>query len=273
MRRLCISTLAITAVAAWMPIAQAHQDRAGDVHASVHVEDGQFVVTFSNNQDKGHYRSLYGPDGTLRSQRVKLDAAPALGPVGKFKKQDTGLAVRQGADWLVMPDWQGKHKGRPQVLKISKGKVIERIALNWGQVKVDIVHAFTPTKTGYVVLASTKGDEAFQLYAFGAQGKASPKMLEVGTPYRIYDFPRSSSLSLHEGRVVVCWLSKDERLMATRWDPASGAVDKISLRDKLGWNTALDAAVIGDVLFVVWHAPGPDGCQAVIQTQAHDLSK
>lgn len=273
MRRFRIAAMAAVALAAWAPATLAHQDRAGDVHASVRVEDGQFAVYFKNNQDKGHYRSQFGPNGSLLSERVKLDAAPVLEPVGKFRKQDTGLAIRQGADWLVMPDWQWKHKGRPKVLKVRAGKLVERIALNWGRVDVDIVHAFTPTEAGYVVLASTKADKAFHLYAFGRDGKAPARLHEVGVPYRIYDFPRSSSLSLHRGQVVVCWLTRDGRLVATLWDPTSGERDQITLREKLGWNTTLDAAVIGDVLFVAWHAPGADGCQAVIHSLTHDLSK
>lgn len=251
--------------------ARAHQDRAGDVHPRVRVEDGRFAVYFENNQDKGHYRSLYAADGKPISERVQLEGTPPLVPAGTFAKSDTGLAVRQGTDWLVMPDWQWKHRGRPGVIRVRNGKVVERMVLNWGQAEIDIVHAFYPVKDGYVVLASTKGDPAFHLYAFADGGKAVPRVLEVGVPYRIYDFPRSSSLSLHRGRVVFCWLTKDERLVATRWDPNSGAVDSLTLREKLGWNTTLDAAIIGDNLLVAWHAPGADGCRAVIHTLVRRL--
>ncbi len=226
----------------------AHQDYAGDVHPRVVVERGQFAIYFHNTRDRLAYKLVVSTTGATLSPRRAIGKAT----------DEVGSPIRRqhGGRSYVIPAWEREHKGQPFYL-LGDGKgAPRRMALPWGQHRVQLVHD-AAVSDRELVLAVTPG---LQLFRFALQGPGVATT-RLGEPYRIYDFPRASNLAAHRGSTLIGWIDSSQRLLLSSWTPSTGRVRTVTLAAKTDWNTTLSIGVIGDVLLLARHAPGPRGAE------------
>jgi len=240
--------VAVAAVISASDPALAHQDYAGDVHPRVAVENGQFAIYFTNNRDRSAYKMVVSTTGAVVSPRRALGKAT----------QDGGSPVRRqhAGRSYTFPAWEREHNGKPFYL-VAEGKgAARRVELPWPARTVKIVHDALVSDREIVLLATPD----LQLFRFARGGGGFAKH-RLGEPYRIYDFPRASNLAVHRDTVVVCWIDKAQRLLASDWAPARGKSKTVVLAPKTDWNTTLAIGVIGDVLLLAYHGPGSKGAE------------
>jgi hypothetical protein len=239
----------LAAVAAFVLLtgteAVAHRDYAGDTHPFVVVEQGRFVIHFTNNQDRRNYRMVLSAAGEIVSPRSAVSAAEFADYEARYKRRE--LEGRR----YVFPQWERQHQGKPFYDVLETGRPAQRVQLPWGSRKVNIVHDALVTSQEVVLLVTPE----LQLCSFTRTGPraAGPVSLRLGEPYRIYDFPIASNIARFRQAYLVCWIDKSQRLLLTWWNPVTGRHQTVELEAKTDWNTAISIAVAGDTLLIAHH--------------------
>jgi len=243
--------------------ALAHQDPRGDIHPSVSVVDGRFVVNFISSIDdqRAESRMVFTPDGKLWLPRHRISNSSLR--EGDRRAHDQTAEVELAYD----PD----SKGARFVLKR-----FEKEAWTEHPLPIDVEAPSSVEQTtcagdwvGFTWGTLRRGASESVMLMFSTASKkgfASGKTVQLGEVATIYEFPSASNPVWAAGRWWVAWVrraeSEEERkdplrewhTMLTSIEPTTGAMKHKQLQGLSSWNTGVSMKTTGGWLCIAWHA-------------------
>ncbi len=263
-RRL-IATCALALILLAFPaLGNAHQDPQGDVHPTVQVEDGKFVVYFSSNTEpkietpgepgepnsrrEPVYKTVLSPEGKVLEQRVPVQPSPDLFPewLKRLRDGDPFGVFDQQKEPLLPAEWpDGKRPDDLKGITIFGNRVF---------------FYFTGGK-----------DESFRMGVYDLDQKKLLQSAVIGNPGRIYSFASASEVIARENEAWIAWIeernvkrepspdgtagsySSDTQVVVSRWDLEKNRVTHLPIRQTINDNISLSLNRIGDHLLVAWH--------------------
>lgn len=251
---------------------EAHEDPRGDVHPSISVVDGTFVVDFVSNQSTDEeerdasFRTVWSYDGKLLVPRHRLAV--------------TREELNRGSS---SDSWFSPHV----IFKSIEGKDTHRVVLRWHDQKAG--HRFEPlpmmvksradpyeangTAIEQETLAFTWGDEQgpstdgrviLNLGLVSRQGFVEGETIPIGEVATIYSFPRVSNPVWAAKRWWIAWVKEKSMpaneddpdyytTMLSSYDPVTKRLAHVPLPGESTWNTSLSLATAGGWLCAAWH--------------------
>lgn len=260
----------------------AHSDPAGDVYPIVKVERKNFVVYFSNNNERkleytkdgvlkpylNYYKTIISPDSKIIQKRKKIDAIPEDKPDCELTPDDSGYLIKDKDQWLIFPRVKPVFKNKPFMIRLEDGSR-KKIEFPWGETKIEDIDGVIKFKDEVIFLVSLEPKEKdyekgypFYFYKFKEDGKGEPISVKVGKPNRkIWGFAACSNIVEQYPRCIVSWLERSEgdgdcRLMLSVWDVPESALQTKVIKKSVSWNTSISMARIENKILIAWHEWG-----------------
>jgi len=251
---------ALALLAAATGPALGHMDPVGDVHPEVRVVNGQFAVTFSNNEgsspERFSYRSVYDADGTLVIPRHRLSAARQrfmAGWHGGTRRAEGGRSYEVDAACRVL------------TVRAADGGAT-RSLLPWPgeDPPLEAFEDFAVLDGRLYVLGTLPHPDGphygatLTLHRFDLDSQDPPLALLLGKVATIYHFPTTSRLVVVGGRLAVAWMGEPEGAVGSQFslttlDPATMQPSIRALDGVYHWNTQVSMAAIRTRLCIAWH--------------------
>jgi hypothetical protein len=251
--------------------AEAHSDPRGDVHPSVSVMDGMFVVDFVSNrsteeQDRETaYRAIWSHDGKLLVPRHRLPTTSedlSRHPVYEYGTQPHVFfeSVEGKETHRVVLRWPDKKGPRSEPLPMTVKSLDEpykaatttvdqgMVAFTWGD-------AQRPHEDNRMIL---------NLGLVSRHGFVEGETIPIGEVATIYSFPRVSNPVWAAKRWWIAWIKKTDAkasyddpkaftTMLSSYDPMTKHLTHEPLPGESTWNTTLSLATTRGWLCAAWH--------------------
>jgi len=251
---------ALALLAAATGPALGHSDPVGDVHPEVRVVNGQFSVTFSNNEgnppERPSFRSVYDANGALVVPRHRLSVAPQrfmAGWHGGTRRAEGGRSYGVDGDCRLL------------TVRSADGSTT-RSLLPWPgeDPPLEAFEDFAVLDGRLYVLGTLPHPDGphhgstLTLHRFDLDSQDPPLALTLGTVATIYHFPTTSPLVVVGGRLAVAWMGEPEgadhrQFSLTTVDPATMRLATRPLDGAYQWNTHVSMAAVGTRLCIAWH--------------------
>lgn len=247
------------AISALTSASFAHSDPLGDIYPNVHVEHGNFVIDFENNEQQTEsdpvFRMIFSPDGLLLAPRhyraPKRSLEETMGDAAKNTAQ-------VGDEKIEFSDARGTNP----TYTINKNGKTEKHTLPWPD---DFSGAFEAmwAKADRICVAAISRERMY-LLEFDRHHFTPPKMVEVSEPGAlpfIWNFPVMSNVVRIGSHYYVAWMrltadrQKYECVIST-WKPGEDKEREIILTEPADWNSHLSLGVIDDRLCLAYHCLG-----------------
>jgi hypothetical protein len=255
MQRFSSAVLAIFAGAAMVC---AHQDPAGDNYPNVKIENGNFVVCFTNNlvtHDPLHgpvYRVVYSSAGEILAPR---HLRPDLSSERFGNEFIENMQINLGDEALKFT--YGFHdRDAPLRYESTHAGKTESHTLPWPE-KSKCLIAATAGDADSIGLAIIK-QKVLWLYHFDRRRTDPPVSVCLPRPPFIYDSPVISNLIKVGSRYCIAWIKFDEaekkhHTVITTWKPTEKEPNNLVLSEPSNWNTSLSMAAVGHRICLTYH--------------------
>jgi hypothetical protein len=241
----------------------AHQDPLGDVHPSVQVENGNFVVYFQDNTAPSAasdadeqapaavFRVVYSPAGDLLAPRHRRPGAN-LDALHRWREAE----IARLGDETIQVAGLGKRDTEPPSYSVSRGGGTETRRLPWPGNRPEYVHNVAATNDSLLVAAASA--DKLYLHQFSRYDTSRVDSVLIGEPEFIYMFPVASNVVVVNGRFWIGWIrwnraTKRYEAVLSTWsrempEPAHTVFDQPA-----DGNSHMALAVIGDRLCLAYH--------------------
>jgi len=244
----------------------------GDIHPSVRVEDGKFVVYFSNNAKGYHdgttsneiFKTILDKDGKIITERQRIENYPPIRPPhvdpksGKFVDELVELALKSPGKNLE------KDSDTIHSTFTHNGETAEVLSFDelmpWqvGQIDEKAIVA------GVIVLAASPKipDEMYmrwplEFHSYDLETTRHLHSVRIGVPERIYSFPLVSNIVAHGDHAYMASMDRSRKgnsLQLSRFNPRTGEISN----KRVSWgagNSRPSIGVIGEKMLIAFHVP------------------
>jgi hypothetical protein len=274
---------------------EAHEDPLGEIYPYVSVENDKFVVWYTVNKisETPHYRVVYDKNGN----RIEAPAEIPRETYGLYKKRSlstidvvpteklSGFTLKDKEDYLVVydrPRMRNVNEYKPYFLTKRNGNYIKE-DIDWGKKHVYDIHDAMLIENEAILLVTERDittlflAEHFNVMSINRQTRKIEKYHSLGVPFRIWNFPVSTSLLYYNGRIFLAWgeLYVDGlRLNLSSWKIGTDSDPwKESISGPINTNTDLSMAQIDGIVLVAYNYAKDGYHSSIIKTLTVDLRK
>lgn len=245
---------------------RAHRDPSGDIHPTVVVQDGSFVICFGNNDafdmdQRPMWKMSFTTDGKVILPRHRLSAE---------QRDEWQRRLHGEVSWDVTTvKVEGQEKERAILREIVNGRKHSfPLPLESGA-----LYAETTGKAGDEVgfawsepQLTMEKDAVLKFSCVSLKTFAPGLTVEVGPVATIYEFPRVSNPVWAVGKWWIAWVRRNPADKAKEWseitwqtvitsiDPVTGQCVHDVRPELSHWNTSLSLKTAGGWLCAAWHA-------------------
>ncbi len=245
----------------------AHSDPRGDIHPQVIVEDGSFVICFSNNDDvnldyRPSWKMSFTTDGKVILPRYRIAAEQRdlwerrLAAEGSWEVTTDSHGGQNASRFFLKEHMSGKQRSYPMPLEPTKAWY----SANACRAGNEVVFTWSEPRMNYE-------EEVVMMFSSASLNSFTPGItVEIGKPATIYDAPRVSNPVWAAKKWWIAWVRAgpgDEngewskiawQTVMTSIDPITGKCEHEVLPELSHWNTHLSMKTAGGWLCAAWHA-------------------
>ncbi len=251
----------------------AHSDPRGDVHPTVRVENGGFVVqaydnVASNDAELHTSKSTFDCDGRLIKEVRDRVPPPKHVPYSQYSlidrlpEEHNGLERQWGDGVLIIPEWSRKHGGKPFVIEY-RDKIFKYHRLSWKSSAVqEVVDARIVGNRLYLLVTRSGSNDGIRLnlHRFSlVTVSEEASTTDLPQPCLIWSSPVCSNIIEYQGRIYIGIVTPrffGYRLVLADWDGVAPTCLRKTLTTRIDWNTSLSLANVGENALIAYHYPG-----------------
>lgn len=261
MTRTTRNTLIFLILAFWSrSIVFAHMDPEGEVHPSVFVEDGKFVVYYRINKADGNgkTKSEFCREYSASGKQLKWTRRASIPDEIERKNRATQRRTDGAREYRIDSSiWS--------VTVFEAGEESEIHSLVWpeGRPPFEFHHDYAVAGGRIFILAYPEAAQPDQrkiltLYSFDTVHFRLIEATTFGGVAAIYHRPTASPLLPVGDRLVFAWMGTPEgasepQFSFTVLDPLDLSRETTSLEGTYLWNTSISLAAIGNRVCIAWH--------------------